>query len=106
MASDADIQQLRLLVAEPDDELPYTDAALGLKIDAAGSDLNLAAHNVWTEKAAAAAHLVDVTEGGSSRKMGDLQDQALAMAAFYGNKAGGGVEPDAPRYTRVRKLTR
>lgn len=106
MASDAEVQQLRLLVAEPTNALPYTDAALSTAIDNAEGDLNLAAYNIWTQKAAAAADLVDVTEGGSSRKMGDLHEQALGMARHFGSQVSGGVEPDAPRYTRVRKLSR
>ena len=105
MAADADILQLRLFVDEPDDELPYTDAKLGQFIDAASGNLNLAAHNVWTAKAAATAGLVNVTEGGSSRSLGDLQKQALIMAKHYGDKVDGGTEVPA-RATRVHKLTR
>lgn len=106
MATPAEIAQLRLLIAESEDLPPYTDVALGARIDAAQSELNLVAYDVWTEKAASAASLVDISEGGSSRKMGDLYEQALSMAAHFGSQVPGGVEPDAPRATRIRKLVR
>lgn len=102
----ADVERLRTMVAEPDDTLPFTDAALQKYIDDAGADLNLAAANVWTAKAASAADLVDVSEGGSSRKLGDLHEQALAMASHYSSQVSGGTGPDAPRYTRLSRLSR
>lgn len=104
MASEADIAKLRLLIGEPDSEV-YSDEDLSTRIDTA-DDMNKAAYEVWVEKAAAAAELVDISEGGSSRKMGDIYEQALSMARHFGSQVPGGVEPDAPKYTRVHKLTR
>lgn len=105
MASAEQIAQLRLLIAEPS-SAKFTDDALGAIIDEALGDMNKGAYEVWTIKAANAAELVDISEGGSSRKNGDIYEQALTMAKHFGSQVSGGVEPDAPRYTRVRKLVR
>lgn len=106
MATEEDIAALRLLVAEPSDSDIYTDVVLGAILDAASGDLNKSAYEVWVRKAAASAELVDISEGGSSRKMGDIYEQSLAMAKFFGDQVSGGVTPDAPRYPRLRKLAR
>lgn len=104
MATEAEIARLRLMIAEPDAE-KYTDEALATVIDESGS-LPKAAYEVWTQKAAASAELVDISEGGSSRKMGDVYEQALTMAKFYSDQVPGGTEPDAPRYPRLSRLRR
>lgn len=106
MATAEDIAAFRLLIDEHDDKLPYTDAAIGSRMDVATSREALAAQ-IWTEKAAALAALVDVSESGSSRSLGQLQDKALAMA-----KAMRDADPLAPgtgvgaRGTRMHRLTR
>jgi len=106
VATAEQIAALRFLIAEPADSEVYTDAVLGSIIDAAANDLNKSAYNVWVQKAAASAELVDISEGGSTRKMGDVYEQALAMANHFGSQVPGGVEPDAPKYTRLKKLAR
>ena len=105
MATEADVTRLRLLIGEPTPEV-YTNADLDDRIDTAAGDLNKVAFDIWTEKAASAAELVDISEGGSSRKMGDIYEQALSMAKHFAGQVSGGVEPDAPRYTRIMKLRR
>ncbi len=105
MADPDQIAALRLLISEPGSET-FTDEQLSAIIDAASGDLNKAAFESWTIKAANAADLVDITEGGSTRKQGDLYEQALSMAKHFGSQVPGGVEPDAPRYTRLKKLAR
>lgn len=106
MATAEEIAAFRLLIDEHDDKLPYTDAALGSRMDTATSDQALAAQ-IWTEKAAALAALVDVSESGSSRSLGQLQDKALAMAKTFNS-----LDPTAPgtgsavRGTRMNRLTR
>lgn len=106
MATAEQIAALRLLIAEPIDSAIYTDAVLGALIDSLTGDLNKSAYSVWVQKAAAAAELVDISEGGSSRKMGDVHEQALNMAAHFAGQVSGGVTPDAPRYPRLSKLVR
>lgn len=101
MATAAEIAALRRLIAEPD-ATTYDDAALTLVIDTADS-LDAAALLVWEEKAASYVGLVDISEGGSQRKNGDLIKQASAMIEVFQGRidlAAAG----AP--TRIRKLTR
>lgn len=100
MATAEQIVSLRLLIAEPNDVAPFSDAELGERIDAADSDLDLVAYEVWTEKAASYAGAVDTTESGSSRKLSQLQDNALEMAASFQTRA----TPTGA--TRLHRLTR
>ena len=85
MATVDEIARLRLIVAE-DDETVYTDTDLGTRIDAAtglGYSLNLPARDIWAEKAARYALLVDMSEGGSSRSNGQIFERAKSMASMY-----------------------
>lgn len=86
MAKHVEIQELRLAIGESRDEEPYTDRFLNDVIDDAGT-VNAAAGRIWGHKAASFAGLVDVTESGSSRKLGDLYKNALAMQKTYEDKA-------------------
>ena len=82
MATEEDIAQLRLMVNEPDECGGWDDEKLGLAID--GTDtLNAAAAGVWLLKAGQASSLVDVSESGSSRKLSDIQKNALSMSQQY-----------------------
>lgn len=106
MATPEAVAALRLLIAEPDNKEPYTDNALSARLDADG-DADLTAYNIWSEKAAAWSALVDISEGGSSRKQGDLAEQALTMATFFRKR----VESDPPGAgsgtgVRISKLRR
>lgn len=106
MATADDIAAFRLLIDEDADKLPYTDARLGERIDEATSVQALAA-DIWREKAAAYAALVNTSESGSSRNLSDLQKQALLMADTFTK-----VDPTAPgtgttaRGVRMSRLTR
>ena len=106
MATADDIAAFRLLIDEQTDKEPYTDAALSARLDAAASTQGLAA-DIWREKAAAFAALVNVSESGSSRSLGDLQKNALTMADMFTK-----VDPSAPgtgnsaRGVRMQRLTR
>lgn len=102
MATAEEIEGLRLLVAEPD-ETTYTDAALGGILDAASSP-NEAAATIWTQKAAAAATLVNVSESGSSRSLGDIQKNALAMAKVFADAIQ--ADPVTSVGVRVSRITR
>jgi len=105
MATAEQIAALRLMIAEPDDVAPYTDLALGAMIDLAEGDLNAVACKIWTTKAAGVVGMVDITEGGSSRKMGSLHQQYLTMAKTYCSQT---VEAtaEASRATRISKIRR
>lgn len=72
-------EQLRGLTDGGD---PYTDAELQTILDAQGST-SAAARYIWRVKAAATASMVDVSESGSTRALGNLHKQALTMAASF-----------------------
>jgi hypothetical protein len=103
MASQAAIDAFRLLIGNPPNEDPYTDAQLSARLDAASSPEALAAV-VWRERAAGYSTLVNVSESGSSRSLGDLYKNALAMAVYF-DKAQPG-DSSVQVGTRVSKLTR
>ena len=103
MATVGQIADLRELVAEPDDTNGWTDVKLADAIDDNGGDLNAAASEVWLQKATTYATLVDVTESGSSRKMSDLQKNALALSERF---AGMVAVVDVSTRPRTRAITR
>lgn len=106
MATVEEIAQLRLMIAEPD-ETTYTDEMLSSIIDGyAIEDLPLveSAYLIWTQKAASYVELVDISEGGSQRKNGDLHKRALTMADLF--KAQLELAADLGRRTRIRRLSR
>lgn len=105
MATETQIAALRAMIGQPENAEPWTDEVIGALIDTAGGDLNLAAYNAWLSKAATASSMVDISEGGSSRKMSDLHKNALAMAAVF----KGQISPDTPPVTggaRLYRITR
>lgn len=104
MATSEAIAALRLLIAEPTDEM-YEDEMLGAALDLLGGSQEMAAASIWTQKAASYATLVDVSESGSSRKLSDLHKNALAMAGQFGSAAEAVANP-VQVGTRVRRLTR
>lgn len=78
MATDMQILQLRRMTALTEDDEVYVDSLLGGLIDDLGMEPAVA--QIWREKAAAAAGLVDTTESGSSRALGQLRKGYLEMA--------------------------
>jgi hypothetical protein len=105
MATVQEIASLRRFIDEPT-EATYTDVQLGLRLDVAASPADLA-REIWVEKAAAYTSLVDMQEGTSSRKLSQLRDNALAMAAAFGS--GGTLVPSETstvRRTTIRDIER
>lgn len=102
MANAADIAQLRAFISEPLNEDPYSDQTLAAAIDALGS-VREAAADVWRQKAAGVASLVNVSEGGSSRSMGSLYSQYLAMAKEFSESPEAIAAAAAPRTTRIQR---
>lgn len=88
MADDATLARFRRMTALEDTDEVYTDAVIDGMIEDLGFEAACAA--VWAEKAAGVAGLVDMTESGSTRKLGDLHGQYLAMAEAAGPKTTGG----------------
>lgn len=94
MATPEQIAQFRRMIGELQNESPWDDAYVSSVIDASAS-LNAAAARAWEEKAAIYASMVDTTESGSQRRLSQLQEQALKMAAHYrGLAAGEAVEEE------------
>lgn len=99
---------LRQLVSEPDDTGGWTDEridelAMGALLADGTYDLRLYAAIIWDAKAADVAELVNVSESGSSRSMGQVFDHAVKMAERYRAPITTGVADPAsrPRSTRI-----
>ena len=104
MATEDQIRQLRQMISEPDDSNGWTDTRLGELVDATDT-LNVAASQAWYLKAGEFSQLVDVSESGSSRKLGDLMKNAKEMGALYGG-LDGATTPSAggaPVIQRIRR---
>lgn len=103
MATSEQIAQLRVMINDTATPQDYDAPSLSAAIDRAAGDLNKAAGAVWAQKAAKFAGLVDVTEGSSSRKLSQLQAQAIVMANFYGADTS---SDGTPTRSRTRPITR
>lgn len=99
------IQKLRNMTDEQSSDL-YDDDDLQDILDTAEGSLQLAAAQVWREKAARYAALVDVSESGSSRSLGDLQDNALKMSEHYAGLVTTEETAAAASTSRVRSIVR
>ena len=103
MATPADVARLRRL-ADAADTTAYPSQDLSDRIDRTLS-VEAAAAEMWREKAAGYAALVDTTEGNSSRKLSQLQTNALAMAKQLDGATATEVVIDANR-PRSRAIVR
>ena len=99
MATQLQIEELRINTRTVGDPT-YTDEFLGGLIDAYG--LTESELKVWTAKRNTVAALVDISEGGSSRKMSQLFDQYSKIVAGYGED----TSSSAGRAPRTREITR
>jgi hypothetical protein len=102
VATQEEIDQARALV--PDTSL--TDEQINAILDGSAC-LNQAVGKMWGELAGHLSNLVNISEAGSSRSMGDLQRNALSMAKYYSDLGCGEtpVDQDAKR-TRTRAIVR
>ena len=102
MATQADILELRDKIKEPTTDT-YNDELLAVFIDKYG--VRGAAKEIWESKAAGIAHLVDISEGGSSRKMSDIHKNFLAIARTFDDSSGSGGEAvvEAPRTRLIER---
>lgn len=103
MATEAEIQTVRVNTNTVDDTETYSDTAIGALVDELGG-VEAASAAVWRQKAAAAAELVDVSEAGSSRKLSDLHKNATAMAAVWDSRVPGSVATKA--HAKVHRIVR
>lgn len=100
----AALATLRRYIAEPT-EANYSDVLLNQIYDGAGGDLEAAASEIWLDKAAKAATLVDISEGNSSRKNSQVYNNALKQATFFGASAAS-VSTAGTRSARTRAIER
>jgi hypothetical protein len=106
MATAEDISVVRVNTNEPTED-HYSDELLSNLIDSYEGDLNSASAAVWRTKAGRYADLADVQEGSSRRSLGDLHEQALAMAkTFADTAASGGSITGGMRPGRTRPIER
>lgn len=82
MATPEDIALVREYINEPDDTNGWGDQRVTTFVDGT-ANLAYAAADIWAVKAGTAAGLVNVSESGSSRSLGDLLKQAKEMEAMY-----------------------
>lgn len=94
MATEQELALVREYIGEPNDANGWTDARISVFI-AGAANLPLAAADIWGVKAGANAGLVNVSESGSSRSLGDLLKQAAAMEAYY-RKRGNEIATPTP----------
>jgi hypothetical protein len=101
----ATIDDLRRLTNEPEGESKYNDDQLEEVLLKTGGSITKAAAIVWEWKAASAAELVDMQEGPTSRKLSDLQDNALRMAELLRKQADDEGQTSG-RSTTIGRITR
>lgn len=99
MATDEQLEDLKRLIGDTE----WTDEDLDQLIDEKAGNIQAAAASVWESQAASYSQIVDITESGSSRKMGDLFDNAMKMAAYFNGQAN---PVDTSGSTRIGKIVR
>lgn len=99
-------EDLRRLVDEPSDDSDYTSSTMEAILLANGGDVNKAAVQIWTEKAAKYSQLVDMQEGDTRRSLGKLSDNALAMAAEFMKRVDDAGSDTGHRPTTVSRIIR
>ena len=95
---------LRRYIGEPTAAV-YSDATLDTLFDNNSGDIEATAAEIWREKAASAAILVDTTEGDSSRKNSQVYDHALKQATYFSGSTGT-TAPVTTRSATTRAIER
>lgn len=90
-ATPAQIATLRALINESINVLPYDDATLGGWIDSRNGDVHAAAYDAWVSKSASLSSLVDISEGGSTRKNSQAYTNSLNMIKLFSPYVEGDV---------------
>lgn len=104
MATAEEIAQVRRNTGEPNDTDPYTDAFIDSLLSSV--TINGASLHIWREKAASLADLTNVTEGSSSRSLGDLHSKALMMVKMYEELVADEGSGPSGRSSRTRAIER
>lgn len=100
------VAQLREAISEPTDEGSYTTEILKSKIAAADGSIEVVAYYVWRSKAAALSALVDITEGGSSRRNSQAFTNATEMVKQFAPYIPVDPVVGGARHARTRAITR
>jgi hypothetical protein len=104
MATNDDYLRLRRMTGEVGSKT-YADTDLDEFITTNGGDLNLAASEIWREKASAYADLVNMSEAGSSRSNSDLFAHAKQQEETYLAASSGG-SVDSSGWSTTRPIVR
>jgi hypothetical protein len=88
MATSGEIAEVRLNTDEPSETSLFLDKDIAALIDE--GTVEFASGQIWMQKAAAYAKLVNVSEAGASHDFGTLQDKALQMATLFGSGGASG----------------
>lgn len=102
MATSEQLNQLILMVGTE----MLTEDQLRAVIDLNEGDMDASAAQVWEIRAGRYHGLVNISESGSSRSMGDLHKNALALAAMYRSKGTIVAEETVTGVTRTRGIRR
>jgi hypothetical protein len=106
MADPAEVIRLRRLANYTAVD-PYDDTQLSALIDEFG--VYRTAARLWDETAAMYASMVNTSESGSSRQMGDLHKNALAMAKYFkalADEEDAETPVDVTQFARTRAIVR
>ena len=83
-------EDLRRLIDEPANSSKYNSVKLAEILQTHSGNANLAAAQVWKEKAAVYSAMVDMQEGETKRNLSDLMKNALQMAKLCMDTANAG----------------
>lgn len=100
MATTEEIERVRRNTGEHDEDV-YTETDLDVLIDQYGETGAIA--EIWNEKAARYANLVDTSEAGARRSLSQLHEHAMAMSAKWSDKASESSSVGAPRVRRIER---
>ena len=101
MATPVQILEVRTNTQEYANVEPFTDDFIGELID--GYGVTGAEYRIWIAKRNTVAALVDISEGGSSRKNSQVFDQYSKIVAGYEQEE---VPTDGRRPPMTREITR
>jgi hypothetical protein len=105
MATPDEILVVRRNTNQPDNLDPYTDDYIEMLIDTSG--VSGATFQIWQQKAASHASLVDVTEAGASHKFSDMFKADSDMVKYWGDIVASEANPSTPSVgPRVKKIVR
>lgn len=102
MAEQEEIDKLQMLVG---DEF-FDNDKFSAVLDMFNGSINRSASAVWQIRAGKYHSLVNVSESSSSRNLGDLHKNALAMADYYTKLAVAEEVVDEPETEKGRSGTR